>query len=300
MASPEYRFLTSRSALNRVNGMPFRWSLNPYRGCAHACHYCYARASHRYFDLDVGLDFENIIYVKTNVAATLKHDLNAPSWHHESIAIGTATDPYQPAEAKFRLTRACLEVLVDEANSASITTKGTLIVRDLDVLATLAKLNCLSVNVSLITLDEELCRRVEPGTPPPRSRLRVIERLSAAGIPTRVFLMPVLPGLTDRPDQLDAVVKAAAEHGAGGVIAAPLRLQTDVRDWYFKFIERDFPRLLATHHRGFDHGAEAPVPWKTRIKRHVEDAIATTEFQTPPQLPETRRVGRQFLLPLGP
>ena len=300
MSTPEYRFVSSHSAVNRVSGMPFRWSLNPYRGCAHACQYCYARATHRYFDLGVGRDFENIIFVKTNVAEVLRRDLSVPSWRHESIAIGTATDPYQPADARFRLTRACLEVLADVANPASVTTKGTLVVRDLNVLTTLARLDCISVNISLITLDEDLWRQVEPGAPPPRSRLRAIERLSAAGIPTTVFLMPILPGLTDRPAQLNAVVKAAAEHGARGVCAAPLRLAPDVRDWYLQFIEREFPRLLASHRRGYDARAEAPMSWKVRVQRQVDDAVDAAAFRPSTGRSSVERVGRQYVLPLSP
>ncbi len=298
MSGIEYRLLTSRTALNAVIGMPFRWSLNPYRGCSHACQYCYARSTHRYFALDVGRDFERIVFVKTNIAAALRRDLTSSSWRHESVAIGTATDPYQPAEGQFRLTRQCLEVLADEANPASITTKGTLIVRDLDVLSHLARLNCVSVNVSLITLDEQIWRRVEPGTPPPRSRLKAIERLSAAGIPTSVFLMPILPGITDRPEQLSVVVRAAADHGARGVVGAPLRLATDIRDWYLAFIKKEFPRLLAAHHRGYDASSEAPAAWKSRVRGYVDEAVSLVDFCQPTIVDGPKHVGRQFALPL--
>src|SRR5579859_1353015 len=197
----EYRFITARTAVNRVEGMYFRWSLNPYRGCAHACQYCYARTTHTFLNLDVGRDFERIIFVKENLPKVLRSEINRRSWHRESIAIGTATDPYQAAEGTFRITRRCLEVLADRRNPCTITTKGTLIVRDLDVMQSLSWTTEFSVYLSLATMDPDLIRRLEPGSPPPTSRLRVLERLRAAGIRTSVLLMPIIPGITDRPEQ---------------------------------------------------------------------------------------------------
>src|SRR5438270_4965 len=161
--TPRYELVSSRSALNRVANMPFRWSLNPYRGCQHGCVYCYARTTHGYFDLGIGRDFEEIIFVKRDLAESLRRDLARPSWRFESIAIGTATDPYQRAEAQFKITRACLEVLAAAANPCSVTTKGTLLVRDLDVMQDLARTTRFSLYVSLITLDLDLWRRLEPG-----------------------------------------------------------------------------------------------------------------------------------------
>lgn len=158
MAHTHYTEVTCKTALNRVRGMPFAWSLNPYRGCAHGCCYCYARVTHTFFGLDAGRDFETQLFVKTNIAAVLRTELCRPSWQKESIAIGTATDPYQPAEGRYRLTRQCLEVLVEAGNAANITTKGTLVTRDIDVLCELATRAGCGINISLITLDPKIWR----------------------------------------------------------------------------------------------------------------------------------------------
>jgi DNA repair photolyase len=298
MSLVEYREITCRSALNRVVGMPFRWSLNPYRGCAHACQYCYARATHGYLNLGVGRDFEQIIYVKTNVAEALRRDLASQGWRHESVAIGTATDPYQPAEGTFRLTRQCLTVLAEQANPCSITTKGTLVVRDLDVLSDLARATDLSVHVSLITLDLDLWKRIEPSAPIPKSRLRAIERLSAVGIQTSVFLMPVLPGLTDGPEQLASVIRAAADHGATRVISGPLRLAPGVKEWFFGFLQEQFPRLAASYERGYGPRTEVPGWYRVKLEDRIAVAskdVAFTALDSPRSAP---RVGPQFALPL--
>jgi DNA repair photolyase len=279
--------------------MPFRWSLNPYRGCSHACQYCYARVTHGYFDLGIGRDFERIIYVKTNVAQALRKDLASRGWTHESIAIGTATDPYQPAEGMFRLTRQCLTALAEHANPCSITTKGTLIVRDVDVLTELTRVADVSVHVSLITLDSELWSRVEPGAPAPKSRLRAIERLSSAGIPTSVFLMPVLPGLTDRPEQLGSVIRAAAEHGATRVSSGSLRLAPGVKEWFFSFLQDQYPRLAANYEQGYGPRSEAPGWYRTKLQESVAAASHNLVFPIPKARPLPSRVGLQYEMQLA-
>lgn len=298
MARPHYELVTVQTALNRVRGMPFVWSLNPYRGCSHGCQYCYARATHAYFDLGLGWDFERIIFIKTNLPEVLRAEVRRLTGRGESIAIGTATDPYQPAEGQFRLTRRCLEVLALAAIPAGLTTKGTLVLRDLDVLQDLVRRTAFAVHISLITLDRDLWRRVEPGTPPPAQRLRAIERLRAAGIPVSVFLAPILPGLTDRPESLAAVIRAAAAHGASGVWPGVLRLGPGVKEWFLAFLGREFPHLLASYRRGYATGANAPQAYQERLGQRLERLLAQVTFPPPPPV-ATDPPARQLALPLG-
>lgn len=276
MATACYIETACKTAVNRVQGgMPFRWSLNPYRGCRHGCGYCYARVSHTYLGHDAGRDFDEIIYVKTNVAAVLRRELARPGWTGESIAIGTATDPYQPAEGRYRLTRACLEALVAARNRASVTTKGTLVVRDADLLGELARVAGGGVNISLITLDEEVWRALEPGAPPPRQRLRAMARLAAAGVPVGLALAPVLPGLTDAPAQLEAVVRAAAEHGAQWLWSGTLHLEPAVRDVLLAALARHFPAVAPAYARVYGEvggaGARFTPRWQAeRVQARVQ------------------------------
>jgi DNA repair photolyase len=256
---PRYLETRCRTALNRVEGMDFRWSLNPYRGCVHACHYCFARRYHAFLDLSAGEDFSGIIFVKVNIPQVLRWEVGAAGWKGEPIAIGTATDPYQPIEGKYRLTRACLEVLCARGNPISLVTKGSMVVRDADVLADLARRAPCCVYVSIATLDPEVWRKMEPGTPPPWQRLRAMERLAAAGVPTGVLLAPIVPGLTDSPPHLEAVVRAAAEHGARFLEAALLHLRPGVREHFLAWLEAAFPSLLPTYRRLY---RGAYVPWR--------------------------------------
>src|SRR5829696_10450789 len=205
MTRPEYREIPCKSALNRVLGMPFRWSLNPYRGCLHGCHYCYARATRPYLGLNADDDFETKIVVKTNMVEVLRQELSKPSWTRERVAIGTATDAYQPCEGRYRLTRRCLEALHDADTPVSIVAKATLILRDLDVLTQLARGPGATVYFTITTMDDELWRHIEPGAPPPLKRLHVLRELSEVGIPTGVFLAPILPGITDSVESIGAV-----------------------------------------------------------------------------------------------
>ena len=292
-----YELMSSRAALNRVENMPFRWSLNPYRGCRHGCVYCYARTTHGYFGLNPGRDFEEIIFVKTDLAAALRRDLARPGWRFESIAIGTATDPYQPAEGTFKITRACLEILAAAANPCSVTTKGTLLVRDIDIMQELAGTTRFAIYLSLITLDLDLWRRLEPGAPPPASRLRVLDRLRAAGIPTSVFLAPIVPGLTDRPEQLSAVIRAAADHGATGVHPGVLRLAPGIKEWFLEYLQRDYPQLAASYERGYRWGANPPPAYRERIDARIATARAGVEFAPPTAEGHRRLAGRQLTLP---
>lgn len=266
MARPRYSEARCKSALNKVNGMPFKWSLNPYRGCVHSCHYCYARASHTYLGLNVGEDFTSQILVKMNIAEVLREELGRRSWTREHVALGTATDPYQPAEGQYRLSRRCLEVLADHDTPANVTTKGTLVVRDVDVLQHLAARAGAGVSISLITLKSDVWRALEPGTPPPAQRLAAMARLVRAGVPCGIALAPVLPGLTDSPADLEDVVRAAAEHGAQWMWAGAIHLEPVVRDWFIAALERHFPRAVPMYTRVYGApGSAAGMRYAPRV-----------------------------------
>src|SRR5688572_1683174 len=211
MARPEYREMACKSALNPVQGMPFKWSLNPFRGCVHECKFCYAVPTHRFFDLEHNEDFFNTIFVKTNLPEILGEELGKRTWHRDHVAIGTATDPYQPAEGRFRLTRRCLEAFSLARTPISLVTKGTMVLRDLDVLQDLAERASATVCFSIPTVDTDIWRRTELGTPPPMQRLKVMEKLANAGIDAGVFMAPLLPGLSANPEQIERTVRAAAD-----------------------------------------------------------------------------------------
>jgi DNA repair photolyase len=268
MRRSEYREMPCKSALNRVSGMPFRWSLNPYRGCVHGCHYCYARLSHTYLGMNAGEDFETKIVVKTNMPEVLRQELGKRSWTRERVAIGTATDAYQPCEGRYRLTGRCLEALRDHATPVSIVTKSTLILRDLDLLAALAQGPGATVFFTITTLDPDLRRLIEPGTPPPLKRLEVLRRLSEAEIPTGVFLAPILPGITDSAESIEAVAAAAKDHGAVSFGSAVLRLAPDVKAHYFGFIESSFPDLLPRYERAYA-GTNIASDYQAAIERRL-------------------------------
>ncbi len=280
MIPPIVHEVEARSAINPVQGMPFKWSLNPYKGCGHGCAYCYARAYHSYLDLPPAT-FETQLFVKTNMAELLRRELRRPTWRGEPIAIGTGTDPYQPLEGQYRLTRRCLLELAEVDNPGSITTKGTLVVRDVDVIAELARRTDFSVHISLISLDAELLKRLEPGAPPPASRLRAIERLSAAGIPVSVFLSPVLPGITDRGDQIEDVVRAAAEHGARDVWTSTLRLGPGVKEHFMEWLSAEFPHLAPGYARLYGPTMGAPLSYQLKIQTELDAARRSQGLHEP-------------------
>jgi DNA repair photolyase len=245
----EYREEPCRSALNRVQGMPFEWSLNPYMGCAHRCTFCYVRSFELRADRPADERYGRSIRVKTNVAEVLRRELARPSWQGDGIAIGAATDPYQPAEGRYKLTRACIEALAEAANPFSIITRGPLIVRDLDVLTRAATRADVSVTFSVPTIDLDIWRRTEPGTAPPHQRLRALSQLVDAGIKVGVGMAPILPGLSDRPDLLADVVRAARAAGATGVWANLLYLKAGTKEHFLAALERDWPELLPEYER---------------------------------------------------
>ncbi|HEX4519632.1 MAG TPA: radical SAM protein [Gaiellaceae bacterium] len=253
--SAEYRIEPCRVALNRVKGMPFDWSLNPYMGCVHRCTFCYVRAFELRADRPADARYGTSIRVKINVAEVLRRELARDSWAGGGVTIGAATDPYQPAEGRFRLTRACIEELAAAANPFGLITRGPMIVRDIDVLAEAAKRAEVSVSFSVPTLDDEVWRRTEPGTAPPRQRLRALSQLVDAGIRASVGMAPILPGISDRPEQLDAVVRAARDAGACGIWANVLYLKPGTREHFLESLERSWPELLPEYERLYDDRA---------------------------------------------
>jgi len=245
----EYREEPCRSALNRVHGMGFKWSLNPYMGCVHRCTFCYVRFFEQRADRPSDERYGTSIRVKTNIAEVLRRELARPSWEHEVVAIGAATDPYQPAEGHYKLTRACLEALADAANPFRMITRGPMIVRDVDVLARAASRADVAVTFSVPTLDHEIWRRSEPGTAPPHQRLRALKQLVDAGVAASVGMAPILPGLSDKPELLADVVRAAREAGATGVWANLLFLKPGTKEHFLAALERDWPELLPEYER---------------------------------------------------
>jgi DNA repair photolyase len=255
MSDVEYRELPCRGALNRVKGMAFSWSLNPYTGCAHRCTFCYVRAFERRADRPSGESYGRVIRVKTNVAEVLRRELARPSWKGEGVAVGAATDPYQPAEGRYRLTRSCIEAFAEVSNPFSIITRGPMIVRDVDVLVEAARRASVAVTFSIPTVDPEVWRRTEPDTAPPEQRLRALRRLVDEGIRAGVGMAPILPGLSDRPEQLAAVVRAAREAGATGVWANLLFLRPGTREHFLEHLARDWPEELERYERLYENRA---------------------------------------------
>lgn len=295
MSKIHYEEIQSRSAINKVTGMSFSWSLNPYQGCVHGCHYCYARRYHGFRELDAGRDFPSIIFVKTNLPQVLRQELRRPSWKNETVAVGTATDPYQPIEGRYRITRDCLKAFVDHQNPVSLVSKGTLIVRDLDLLSSLAAGPGCTVVFSLTTMDRDLWLKLEPGTPPPDKRLWAMQQLVEAGVRAGVLLAPVLPGITDDPGGMEAVVRAAADHGAQFLGTRILYLQSGTREHFLGFLEREYPQLLGEYRRLFP-GSYLPKRFRDRIAGQVEQLKQLHALRDQPAPPP--RVLRQLALEL--
>ncbi len=275
MRDVRYREEPCRGALNRVRGMSFKWSLNPYMGCVHQCTFCYVRHFERRAERPSDDRYGTSIRVKTNVVEVLRKELARASWEHESVAIGAATDPYQPAEGRYRLTRGCIAALGEAANPFSIITRGPMIVRDLDVLVEAAKRAKVSVTFSIPTLDEEVWRKTEPGTAHPRQRLRALSRLVEAGVRAGVGMAPILPGISDRPEQLAEVVKAARDAGATGVWTNLLFLRPGTREHFLAHLERGWPELLGRYeelYRGRAYlGSDEAKPLRRQVAALARD-----------------------------
>jgi len=239
--------IEAKSILNCVRGMPFGWSINPYRGCYHQCVFCYARRTHTFFERTGIGDWGTLLYAKINAAAVLRGELANPRWRGEHVAIGTATDPYQPLEGTFRITRAILTELARASTEAHLITRSPLVVRDIDVLQDLSRAAGAAICISLPTLDEALARKIEPTVAPPRQRLRAVRMLADAGIRVGVAVAPVLPQLTDDEAGLRAVFAAAAAAGASSAWHSVLNLNEVARESYFNFLRAEFPALVPAH-----------------------------------------------------
>ena len=267
----EYREEPCKTALNRVRGMSFRWSLNPYMGCVHQCTFCFVRAFERLADRPSDVDYGRSIRVKVNMPEVLRKELARRSWRHEMVAVGTATDPYQPAEGRYRLTRRSLQELTEVSNPFSLLTRGPLIVRDLDVLQEASRCADVSISFSVPTLDPEVWRRTEPNTAPPAQRLRALAKLTAAGIKAGVGMAPILPGLSDRPEQLAAVVRAARDAGAAHVWANLLYLKPGTREHFLDSLARDWPEMLPSYEQLYADRAYLDRSLIEPIRRQVHD-----------------------------
>ncbi len=275
--TPAFRGITfyelrAKSIINRVpeaSRVPYRWTINPYRGCSHACVYCFARKTHTYLDLDAGQDFNSKIVVKMNAADLLRKELAAPRWRFEHIAMGTNVDCYQRAEGRYRLMRGILAALGEAANPFSILTKGSLVLRDLDLLRQAAEVTEVSANVSVGFLDRDVWRSLEPGTPSPQTRLRVCQELNTNGVGCGVLMAPVVPFLTDAPAQLKAAVQAIAETGATHVIPVVLHLRPGCREWFLAWLAEHHPALVPKYQQLYGRGAYASKAYQRRITQQV-------------------------------
>jgi DNA repair photolyase len=296
----------ARSVLNRVperSTMPFRWTVNPYRGCTHACVYCFARSTHRYLDFDAGRDFEREIVVKVNAPEVLARELGRPSWAGEHVALGTNTDPYQWVEARYRLMPGIWRALGEHATPCSVLTKSPLVLRDLDLLRELAAEGLFSAALSVPTLDERAWRATEPHTPHPAARLEAIAKLTRAGIPTSVLIAPLMPGINDSPGAVREIVARARAAGARSVTPIALHLRAGVRDVFVEWLERERPDLLARYGELYGGGAYAPPEERRRLAelvhpvsgRHTAPRFARRDPAPvrAPRARETLQAGRQ-------
>jgi DNA repair photolyase len=280
--TPEFRGITfieaeAKSIINHVpgNAMPFSWTINPYRGCSHACTYCFARVTHTYMDMDAGKEFETKIVVKINAPELLRAQLRSRRWHGDHIAMGTATDPYQRAEGRYQLMRGIISALSDYRNPFSILTKVTLILRDLDLLIEAAKVTEVSTAFSIGTLDEDAWRASEPGTPHPRARMDAVAALNDAGIPCGVMLAPILPGITDHPDKMRAVIDAAVAAGATHITPILLHLRPVVREEYMGWLSATYPGLVGRYEEMYARSPYGPKEDRNALSKTVHKLIAS-------------------------
>jgi DNA repair photolyase len=258
-----------KSALNKVPNasmLPFRYTVNGYRGCSHACRYCFARPTHEYLEMDCGTDFDTQVVVKTNVADVLRRELRRPSWRRETVALGTNTDPYQRAEGRYALMPGIIGALADSGTPFSILTKGTLLRRDLPLITDSARRVEVSVAVSLAVGDPMLHKEIEPGTPSPRARLELIAAIADAGLPCHVMVAPVLPRLTDSVEHLDGLLSQIAEAGARSVTVFGLHLRGSTRGWFMSWLARSHPELVADYRNLYRRGAYLPAEYRDMLR----------------------------------
>jgi DNA repair photolyase len=265
----------AKSALNHVpkqSRMPFRWTINPYRGCSHGCVYCFARPTHLYLDFNAGRDFEREIVVKVNVPEVLRVELGRPSWKHEHVALGTNTDPYQWVEGRYKLMRGIWGAMRDAANPCSVLTKSPLLLRDLDLMQQIAEVADFSANLSIPTIDEKAWRASEPHTPNPRARLEAVGELNRAGIPTGVLIAPLMPGINDDPRQVHEIVEAAADAGATGISGIGLHLRGEVRGVFMEWLREYRPDLVEHYEELYQRSAYLPRREQERLMAMVRRA----------------------------
>ena len=266
-----------KSALNKVPNtamLPFRFTVNGYRGCSHACRYCFARPTHEYLDLDCGSDFDSQVVVKTNVADVLRRELSRPSWQRETVALGTNTDPYQRAEGRYALMPGIISALADSGTPFSILTKGTLLRRDLPLLSEAARRVDVSVAVSLAVADAELHKEVEPGTPSPQARLGLIAAIRDAGLDCHVMVAPVLPYLTDSVAHLDALLAQIAAAGATGVTVFGLHLRGSTRGWFMNWLAGSHAELVPKYRKLYRRGAYLPQDYRRMLHHRAAPLVA--------------------------
>ncbi len=276
--TPEFAGITfhevaAKSALNRVGQgsvVPFGWTINPYRGCSHACVYCFARPSHQYLELDAGKDFDSQVIVKVNVAEALRRDLARPTWNREHVALGTNTDPYQRAEGKYRLMPGIISALAEARTPFSILTKGTLLRRDLPLLTEAAQVVDVQLAMSIAIFDDELQSTMEPGTPTTAARLATVSAAADAGFDVAVFMMPILPFLTDSAEHLDAALARIKKAGATHVTYTGLHLRPGVKEWYAAWLHRHRPDLVPKYRALYGDGAYAPKSYRRRLAETVK------------------------------
>lgn len=299
MAGAEVQEIRCKTLLNRIDvpNFPFRWTLNPYRGCRHACRYCYARPTHEFLGLDAGREFEQRVFAKINAPEVLRSELKRPRWTGESIAIGTASDPYEPAESQYQLTRRILQVLVEFRNPASITTKGVLVRRDVDVLRELTEASEVRVNFSVGTIDEEVWKQTEPGAPRPMARLEAMQFLVENGVSAGIMMAPLLPGISDSSESINAVAAAAAAHKAQFLGANVLFLKPGSKEWFMPMLREAHPHLSQAYAAMY-RKTYAPKEYTDRVMAMVDEARHTWSLgsKRPPRTMQSRQ--RQLELAL--
>ena len=283
--------IKAKSALNRVppsSRMPFRWTVNPYRGCSHACAYCFARPTHTYLNLNAGRDFEREIVVKTNVPEVLRAELGRKSWEHEHVALGTNTDPYQWVESRYRLMPGIWAALRDSGTPGSLVTKSPLVLRDIDVLRELHEAAEMSVYLSVPTIDEGAWRETEPHTPSPRARLEAVRKLNEAGVPAGILIAPLMPGINDAPEQVEEIVRTAEDAGAISIGSVALHLRGEVRDIFFGWLQEHRPDLIPRYEEIYARGAYAAADERKRL----EALVRSSRRRPPPPRPKWSQRGR--------
>ncbi|WP_453985921.1 Rv2578c family radical SAM protein [Brevibacterium casei] len=279
--TPEFAGMTfhevlAKSALNRIpknSAMPFDWTVNPYRGCSHACVYCFARSTHRYLDLDTGADFDQQVIVKVNTPEVLAAEVAKRTWSHGLVALGTNTDPYQRAEGRYSLMPGIIAALAEHATPFSILTKGTLLRRDLPLLARAKEDVHVELSMSIAVHDDDLQQSLEPGTPTTAARLATVRAAADLGFRVSVFIMPVMPKLTDSREHLDSALRAIRDAGASRVAYGALHLRPGAREWFFAWLERERPELLPRYRRMYSRSAYASKEYRTWLKARMDPLI---------------------------